>query len=554
MHDLVNEVLKKVKEKLKFKNCKGLKLKFVSNLIMKKRTIYILITLMSFSLIGIIWVQAYWIHNSIIIKEAQFGQLVNEALNNVVSSLEEEESINFIHKQLVSSAKNNVVITTDSTPSVKKITKWTTKSIESDSTENQSQSFQFDFSSDSDKGNEMEMSISINGKTQTIELTNRLDKVEKILEQDSLLFSGEAKRFGDVLVKMAKEFETIDNPIEHLLEKVDIDSILSYNLSDNGIFLPFSYAVLKNDSVIKAFSSKSFSADKNAYTVNLFKHDILSFPAHLAVSFQGKHQFIFKSMWLMLICSGLFTLIILFVFISTIYYLFKQKKLSEIKNDFINNMTHEFKTPISTISLAIDSITHPKIIQDEEQINYYANIIRKENKRMNNQVESVLNTSLAEKNQLTLNKEMIDLSSFIEKITERMKLQLEATDTVFKTNITDYVLEVKADEQHLQNAICNLIDNSIKYSGKNPEVNFKISKTKTGIEFTVSDKGIGMNKETQKRVFDKFFRVQSGNIHKVKGFGIGLSYVKAIVDAHGGEIKLNSKLNEGTTVIISIPQ
>jgi len=398
----------------------------------------------------------------------------------------------------------------------------------------------------------------VNGNSQTIDITNKIENVETILEKDSLLFTDEedfvfSDRFGDVMVKMVKEFKEIDNPIHHLLKETDIEKSIHTNLEDNGIFIPFTYAVLHHDSILPSFSSEEFTEAENTYRVNLFKNNIINTPAFLAISFNSKRHYILNSMWLMLVCSFLFTLIILITFASTVYFMFKQKKLADIKNDFINNMTHEFKTPISTISLAIDSITHPQIIESKDKINYYAEIIRKENKRMNTQVESVLNTSLAEKNELSLALQEIELDVFVEKIKERMKLQIESANVLFKVTGVDKGVVFCADESHLQNAICNLIDNAIKYSNINPEIIFNVVLNNNCIEFVVADNGIGMDRETQKRVFDKLYRVQSGNIHKVKGFGIGLSYVKAIVDAHGGEIALKSQINKGTTITISIP-
>ena len=231
----------------------------------------------------------------------------------------------------------------------------------------------------------------------------------------------------------------------------------------------------------------------------------------------------------------------------------KQKKLSEMKNDFINNMTHEFKTPISTISLAVDSITHPKIIDDKTQINHFADIIRKENQRMNKQVESVLNTALGEKDEFNFDKTIVNINEIIQKIPERMKLLLEKNSTNLILTLSDTNLNILGDEMHLQNAICNLIENAIKYNNNTPKVNVESSLVNGFCEIKVTDNGIGMSSETQKKVFDKFYRVETGNIHTTKGFGIGLSYVKAIVNSHKGAIALKSKINQGTIITISIP-
>ncbi len=512
---------------------------------------------MSTSLIGIIWVQIYWIHNGITVKEAQFDQLVNDALNHVVTDIEDNESIHFIHNQLAS-ATSNIIIEADSLHhDTKQMKKWVKKIAKMDSNKLKDNSFNYSMTSD-DNGDEMEMKISVNGKTQTIDIKNNLENLEQLMENDSFTFVGDhemivSDRFSNIMIKMVKEFKAIDEPIQHLLKSITIEPILKSNLEDNGITSSFKYAILDDDKVIDQFSSDGFKVSDDTYKVGLFKHNMFGNSAQLALNFGNKRHYVLKSMWLMVTCSIIFTLIILLTFMSTIHYMIKQKKLSEMKNDFINNMTHEFKTPISTISLAVDSITHPKIISDEKQINHFADIIRKENLRMNKQVESVLTTALGEKDELEFDKSEVDLNELIQKIPARMKLQLEAHNATLNLNLTQEKVTLLADEMHLQNAICNLIDNAIKYNDSNPEISIDTSLVNGLCEIKIADNGIGMSNETQKKVFDKFYRVEKGNIHTVKGFGIGLSYVKTIVDAHKGLISLKSKLKQGTVITINIP-
>lgn len=527
---------------------------------MKKKVLYILIALMSVSLIGIVWVQIYWIHNGITVKESQFDQLVSDALNHVVTDIEDNESVHFINNQLAS-ATSNIIIETDSIRhNAKEIKQWAKKVAKEKSKNN---SFSYEMTTDDD-GDGVEMSISVDGNTQTINIKNGLKQLEQlgnlgqILDNDSMVFNGDHEmvftdRFSNIMIKMVKEFKDIDKPIQHLLKSITIEPIVKSNLADNGITTPFTYAVLQDDEVISQFSSDKFIVAKNTYKVNLFKHNLFGNSAQLAINFSGKRHYILKSMWLMVACSILFTLIIILTFASTVHYMFKQKKLSEMKNDFINNMTHEFKTPISTISLAIDSITHPKIIGDEKQINHFADIIRKENLRMNKQVESVLTTALGEKDELEFDKSEVDVNSIIQKIPSRMRLQLEAHKARLNLNLYESPLMILGDEMHIQNAICNLIDNAIKYNDNNPKITIDTNFVNGFCEIKITDNGIGMSNETQKKVFDKFYRVEKGNIHTIKGFGIGLSYVKTIVDAHKGLISLKSKLKKGTIITINIP-
>ena len=511
---------------------------------------------MSFSLIGIIWVQMYWINNGIQVKEAQFDQLVNDALNDVVIGLEDNESVNFIHDQIANTT-SEVIIQKDSfSTETKSIKKWVSQHFEIES-DSEGDAFNYSMTTDNN-GDGVKMKITINGDEQIIDINNKIETLEEIMDSTALIFSGTKEklfgnRFGNVIIKMVNEFKDIENPIKHLLKDLAIEPIIKNKLADNGISAPFTYAIINDDAIVGAFSSENFEISDRNYTVSLFKHNLFGNSAQLALNFSGKNQYILKKMWLMVACSIIFTLIILLTFASTIHYMLKQKKLSEMKNDFINNMTHEFKTPISTISLAIDSITHPKVIKDDKQINHFADIIRKENLRMNKQVESVLTTALGDKDELEFDQNKINLNELIQKIPSRMKLQLDAYNATLNLNLTTEKLVLLADEMHLQNAICNLIDNAIKYNKNNPEITIDTNLVNGVCEIKITDNGIGMSSETQKKVFEKFYRVEKGNIHTTKGFGIGLSYVKTIVEAHKGSISLKSNLNKGTVITINMP-
>ena len=262
---------------------------------------------------------------------------------------------------------------------------------------------------------------------------------------------------------------------------------------------------------------------------------------------------IFRQLRWLMIGAILFTLIICSAFYVTVSALFKQKKTSEIKNDFINNMTHEFKTPLATISLAVDAMRNEKVLQDREKMGYFSGIIKEENKRMNKQVETILQASLMERQEIQLNKVPIHVHEVIDNVLDNFQLQLadKNSKTVLQLNATADLIE--GDDVHFTNLISNLVDNAVKYSKENLVI--KISTVNTGkhIQIRIEDNGIGMNKETQKRIFEKFYRAHTGNVHNVKGFGLGLSYVKTMVDAHGGKIKVESATGKGTTFIIDMP-
>jgi two-component system, OmpR family, phosphate regulon sensor histidine kinase PhoR len=262
---------------------------------------------------------------------------------------------------------------------------------------------------------------------------------------------------------------------------------------------------------------------------------------------------IFRQLRWLMIGSILFTLIICSAFYVTVRALLRQKKTSEIKNDFINNMTHEFKTPLATISLAVDAMRNEKVLQDREKMGYFSGIIKEENKRMNKQVETILQASLLERQEIQLNKVHMHVHEVINDVLENFHLQLEDRNGKIVLQLNAVADLIEGDDVHFTNLISNLIDNAVKYSKDNLVIKISTINTTKYIQIRIEDNGIGMNKETQKRIFEKFYRAHTGNVHNVKGFGLGLSYVKTMVDAHGGKIKVESAIGKGTTFIVDMP-
>src|ERR1039457_1827122 len=262
---------------------------------------------------------------------------------------------------------------------------------------------------------------------------------------------------------------------------------------------------------------------------------------------------IWKQMFWMVLGAIIFTFIIFAAFFITIRALLNQKKLSEIKSDFINNMTHEFKTPLATISLAVDALRNEKVIHDRQKSDYFSAIIKEENKRMNKQVETILQAALMDRQELQLNLHPVHVHEIIQDVTDNFQLQLQEKKghAVLQLNASNDLLE--ADEVHFTNLISNLVDNAIKYSNDNLVIKITTHNTKRNLLIRFEDNGIGMNKETQRRIFEKFYRAHTGNLHNVKGFGLGLSYVKAIMDAHNGKIKVESAPGKGSTFTVILP-
>ena len=230
-----------------------------------------------------------------------------------------------------------------------------------------------------------------------------------------------------------------------------------------------------------------------------------------------------------------------------------QKKLSEIKSDFINNMTHEFKTPLATISLAVDALKNEKVKSDAEKTNYFTGIIKEENKRMNKQVETILQAALLDKQEVQLNLKKIPAHDLITSALNNINLQVEEKQGELEVHLDAEDDLVMADEVHFTNLINNLLDNAVKYSKDGLQIKLSTQNYGNQLKIKIEDNGIGMNKETLNRIFEKFYRAHTGNVHNVKGFGLGLSYVKTMVNAHHGTIKAESVLGKGSTFIISIP-
>jgi two-component system phosphate regulon sensor histidine kinase PhoR len=281
-----------------------------------------------------------------------------------------------------------------------------------------------------------------------------------------------------------------------------------------------------------------------AYKVKLFPNDAVQQQQFLYVYFPKKENFIMGNMWSVFGSSILLILMIGGIFYSSINTMMKQKNLSLIKNDFINNMTHEFKTPISTISLAVEVMKDSQLKTNPTK---YLNIIRDENIRLGSQVEKVLQMALLDKGEVKLTHTEVNIHEIIEQVSQNLGVQIEQKEGILDLHLNADNPDFDADEVHMTNIIYNLLDNANKYSKGKPEINIATANIENGIQISIRDKGIGMSKDQLTKIFDKFYRVSTGNVHDVKGFGLGLSYVKKMVDLHNGKMVVTSSLGEGTT-------
>ncbi len=335
-----------------------------------------------------------------------------------------------------------------------------------------------------------------------------------------------------------------------------IDRLLKTALQAKGIDAPFQFAVFDNfqNIIIKSDSSIEIKCLLESKFRKEIGGRLKSAPTEtLAVIFPEISIYGLGNIWVMLIASSILILVMVSISWYTLHSILVQKKLSDIRSDFISNMTHEFKTPISTISLACEALTDPEVDKTEEKVFNYIGIIHDENKRLSLLVENVLQTALIEKDGLKLRLEKLNLNQLIQKVCNNMWLTVEKKGGELLINLDAEQDELMTDKVHITNVIFNLLDNALKYSYDAPLIVISTRNQNKGIVISVSDNGIGIGKEDKNRIFEKFYRVSTGNVHDVKGFGLGLSYVKAIVDLHQGEIHIDSELGKGSTFEIFLP-
>lgn len=378
---------------------------------------------------------------------------------------------------------------------------------------------------------------------------------------------------GALRLKRRLQGLNIDNGIYSLLKPPSVDERFTEAEIENKLAnafrlngLPnqkFEFAVVNSNSDVeiqtKNFPKLYYDSVNNKRVIYPISPDggtdfeNLNQSEELAVIVPKFTKQIWESLFWVLVGAASFMLVIIAAFFITVRTLLQQKKLSEIKSDFINNMTHEFKTPIATISLAVDALRNEKVQNNKEQLSYFGNIIKEENKRMNKHVETILQAALLEKQELQFNQTNVSVHSIINKVVDNFSLQLKDKEAKVILNLNAVNDLVHADELHLSNVINNLVDNAIKYSNDNLVITITTKNLSKKLQISIADNGIGMNKETQKRVFEKFYRAHTGNVHNVKGFGLGMSYVKTIIDAMKANISVQSTLGKGTTFSINIP-
>jgi signal transduction histidine kinase len=515
---------------------------------MSKRILWILTIALSLTLLGLVYIQISWVENAINLKDKQFQQLVNNTLTDVSRELENYYTTRrlnaIIDERLAAGPGGEGQVEYDVDPPEVIIDESADAAAIPPWAQRESLEEFMELIGDTlivirREGDEVVDTIGLS-EFRTMESRKKLERSMK--EQEVMI--------STILRKMMME----DLAFEERVDREQLEKVLSANLLDRGITLDYEYSVIRdNRQEIYASGNFDTSTDHYYFRTALMKSDIRDEETYLYVYFPGQQALVRGSLGFLGTSSLVLTLLMVILFTFALYVIFRQKKLSDIKNDFVNNMTHELKTPISTISLASQMLSDSSIPDEKKNLGHISRIIQTESKRLGYQVERVLQMAVLDQGHLVLKKVPVSMNEIINMVAQNFRLQIENKQG--KLEVIDAAGEdlVEGDKVHLMNVVTNLIDNAVKYSREEPEIMVRMRNSSGNYRFSVQDKGIGIAKDDQKKVFDRFYRVSTGNVHDVKGFGLGLSYVKLIVEQHGGTIRLSSELNKGTTFDVTIP-
>ncbi|MBE0678368.1 MAG: HAMP domain-containing histidine kinase [Bacteroidales bacterium] len=514
---------------------------------MKKKTIIVFALLFAFALTGLIFIQVYWITNAIQINDQQFRYQVNRALDEVVHELEERELLDRIMKEVGDISPDSVTaIVPAQSPISRKIDGY-----------------------DPETGIHITMSPAeqasievLQGDYQRIVISP--ETIDNYVAEhfadttDETVEAGVAMRVTNKIISLEAIWESILRETPELRERINPDQLnelLKHSLGNAGIYLDYKYAVRSGNSRIVHMSPGfNYSSGPNIFIRQLFPNDPVPGQNMIHVYFEKESQYKFLQIGSLGFASMLFTLLLIILSATTFIVIFRQKKVSEIRNDFINNMTHELKTPISTIFLASQMLSDKSVSTEKKNIDNLARVVSDESLKLKYHVEKVLQMAAFERTRLRLNAEITDIHILIEKAVSGFELQIAGASGTIERNFRAEKSMGKFDEVHFTNAMSNIIDNAIKYSPGSPDITITTQNRGKMIVVTIQDKGIGISKDNLRRIFDKFYRVHTGKVHNVKGFGLGLSYVKKVVESHGGTIRAESAPSRGTKFIINIPK
>jgi len=522
---------------------------------MNKLFFRLLVVLMSLSLIGIILVQVYWFDTSFKNNEEQFKFHAKQVLGNVADKLNKREAYNFFQ------IYNRVKDSTGKTPQKSDFLEL--RFYQRDIRTNETIIYSNSIISE-DYGI---TSAYYDKKIEPSKIKNYTSKRKTEVYSGAIDNSLKPNASPDLKIEKSGKLDILDNaqfessykdiaalkPIQDRVSNEVLSKLLSDELKTYGVNTPFEYSIYSNSLATKIQSDGFRYEKETVYSIPIFIDNEGMNKYQLLINFPQKKKFLISELIGIAVLSTIFTLIILIAYTSALSQLIKQRQISEIKTDFINNMTHEFKTPIATINLALDAIKNPKVFDDKEKVNRYLQMIKEENKRMHAQVENVLRISKLEKKELEIEKENNDIHEILEDAIEHVNLIVEDRQGTISKHFSAKRTSVLLNDVHFTNVLVNILDNAIKYSANIPIIDVYTENVKDFIIIKVKDNGIGMGKIAQKRIFEKFYREHTGDVHNVKGHGLGLAYVKRIVEDHNGEVYVESEKGKGSTFIIKLP-
>ncbi len=513
---------------------------------MNNKFIPIISVFMTISLIVFVTLQFYWLKRYYGTLEQDFSNKVYSALESTSKSVGEIEVEKYMNEDF-KNFRNNILANNDQ-PSLTTI-----QQVEDSGTQRQ-----IIYS----KNIIEKTQLPISKKGDSIKLTKLYSdeaayKVKRDTNNRELLTAdiNQDIENGDYTVKEFAKVYGNNLPLNKRVNTKILDSVITKELRIRGISAQFGYGITdKNNNTTGIFNTLyKDKKDNNTYSYPLFTDNKYRTIYNLALVFPKKEYSLAMNNWPMLLGTFLSLLTILGIYIISINYMMKQKKLAEVKTDFINNMSHEFKTPLATISVATDSLANDKIATNPDKVKYYSELIKQENLRMKKQVENVLNMSKLERNEVNLFLKEANVRELIKKTTESFNLIVGQRNGTLTQEFTAEQFQFKIDEFHIANVLVNLLDNANKYSPEAPEIHVKTRNEGNWYVIEVSDKGMGMETHNKTKIFEKFFREETGNIHNVKGQGLGLSYVKKIVELHKGHVIVESNKGKGSTFTIKLP-
>lgn len=498
---------------------------------MKKRTIIVLGLIMGCSFLALLSLQVRYIEEMVTMRREQFDESVKRSLYNAAHKLELYETMRYLEKDAAeaeaSANKQNVGV----------------------------EIHQYDFRNSKDgKVSSFEMRTIIMPRRHNQPESKNIPEASRSL-QDVIRsrYAHQRALMDEVIYKIL--YTASNQPLEKRVNFRALDRDLQAELLNNGIDIPYHFTVSTSDGrEVYRCSDYEATGEENAYSQILFGNDPPSKMGVLKIHFPTMNSYIFSSVRFM-IPALFFTVVLCVTFMFTIYIIFRQKKVTELKNDFINNMTHELKTPISTISLASQMLTDNSVSKSPQMLQHITGIINDETKRLRFLVEKVLQISLFEEQKGTMKTRELDVNELLTGVVNTFALKVEKNGGTIVTHLDATRSIVLADEMHITNVVFNLLDNAVKYKRPDEALRLTVRTWNDHDKFCLSiqDNGIGIKKENLKRVFDRFYRVHTGNLHDVKGFGLGLAYVKKVIQDHRGSIRAESELGVGTKFIIVLP-